>query len=44
MKRWAPKVLDRHQVLLFPPTPDRGIAEDHPVRLFDEILSPRDWS
>lgn len=44
MKRWAQKVLDRHQTLLFNPTLDSCIDQDHPVRLFDEILSQRNWS
>jgi len=44
MKRWAQKVLDRHQTLLFNPTLDSCIDEDHPVRLFDEILAQRNWS
>lgn len=44
MKRWAKTVLDRNQILLFPPKLDERIPEDHPVRLFDEILASRDWS
>jgi len=31
--------MDRRQILLFSPTLDAVISEDHPVRLFDEILS-----
>ena len=44
MKRWAQKVLDRHQTLLFNPTLDSCIDQDNPVRLFDEILSQQSWS
>ena len=44
MKRWAQKVLDRHQTLLFNPTLDSCIDQDHPVRLFDEILAQQNWS
>jgi transposase len=36
--------MQREQVSLFSPTLDAMIAEDHPVRLFDELLSTCDWS
>jgi transposase len=35
--------LDRNQAHLFSPTLDAMIPQDHPVRLFDEILSQSDW-
>jgi len=35
--------MDRNQIRLFSPTLDAVIPEDHPVRLFDEILSQLDW-
>lgn len=38
MSHWATAPLDRQQVVLFAPTLDAGIAGDHPVRLFDEVL------
>ncbi|HUX01714.1 MAG TPA: IS1182 family transposase [Phycisphaerae bacterium] len=43
MARWATSPMDRRQILLFSPTLDAVISEDHPVRLFDEILSAQDW-
>lgn len=36
--------MDRSQIMLFAPTLDSMIPEDHTVRLFDEILSRMDWS
>ena len=42
--RWASTPMDRTQVLLFYPTLEAMIPEDHPVRLFDEILNVCDWS
>jgi len=36
--------MDRNQILLFSPTLDSMIGEDHPVRLFDELLQLCDWS
>jgi transposase len=36
--------MDRTQILLFSPTLDSMIGEDHPVRLFDELLQLCDWS
>ena len=43
MTRWATAPIDRRQVTLFAPTLDDMIAADHPVRLFDELLSVMDW-
>jgi transposase len=36
--------LPRQQQIRFPTTLDEAIAEDHPVRLLDEILQRLDWS
>ena len=44
MARWAQPKMQRRQVTLFSPTLDAMIGEDHPVRLFDELLSMCDWS
>ncbi len=44
MARWAQPKMQREQVTLFSPTLDAMIGDDHPVRLFDELLSPCDWS
>lgn len=44
MSGWAKTPMDRDQVLLFNPTLDASISEDHPVRLYDEILANCDWS
>jgi len=44
MDYWAKAPMDRNQIALFSPTLDSWIPEDHPVRLFDEILSRLDWS
>jgi Transposase domain (DUF772) len=44
MDYWAKAPIDRNQIALFSPTLDSWIPEDHPVRLFDEILSRLDWS
>ena len=44
MDYWAKAPMDRNQIALFAPTLDSWIPEDHPVRLFDEILSRLDWS
>jgi transposase len=43
MANWARAKLDRRQAVLFSPTLDERIAEDHPVRLVDEILRECDW-
>jgi transposase len=39
---WAPVVIDRERYVL--PTLDKLIAQDDPVRLFDEVLATVDWS
>jgi len=44
MARWAAAPLDRRQVTMFSPTLDDMVAQDHPVRLFDELLAQMDWS
>jgi len=44
MAGWSQPPMERRQVTLFSPTLDAMIGEDHPVRLFDEILSLCDWS
>jgi transposase len=44
MDYWAKPGLDRMQALLFYPTLDESISDDHPVRLLDEILRGLDWS
>jgi transposase len=43
MDYWDSPPLDRKQTRLFSPTLDAMIPQDHPVRLFDEILSQLDW-
>ena len=44
MAGWSQPPMERRQVTLFSPTLDAMIGEDHPVRLFDELLSLCDWS
>ena len=44
MDYWAKPGLDRQQAMLFYPTLDQSINDDHPVRLLDEILRALDWS
>jgi transposase len=44
MTRWATATMDRTQILMFSPTLDSVVPDDHPVRLFDEILSAMDWA
>ena len=44
MARWAQPNIQRQQVSLFSPTLDAMIANDHPVRLFDDLLSVCDWT
>jgi len=44
MGYWATPPMDRTQIVLFAPTLDSMIPQDHCVRLFDEILSRMDWS
>ena len=41
---WAEAPMQREQIALFAPTLDSAIANDDPVRLFDEVLSGVDWS
>jgi transposase len=41
---WAKPPMAREQIVLFAPTLDATIAEDHPVRLVDEILGRMDWT
>ena len=43
-EHWAKAPMPRDQIALFSPTLDDVIGEDHPVRLFDEILRTLDWS
>lgn len=44
MDYWDQAPQKRDQLVLFPTTLDSVIPEDHPVRLFDEILQGQDWS
>jgi transposase len=44
MDYWARAPRNREQIVLFAPNLDEMIPEDHPVRLFDEILGLCDWS
>lgn len=44
MAHWAQSPMDRHQVVLFAPTLDQSIADDHSVRLFGETLQSFDFS
>ena len=44
MEYWDKASLRRDQILLFAPTLDESVSEDHAVRLLDEILRGRDWS
>ena len=41
---WAEAPTNREQIALFAPTLDSVIADDDPVRLFDEVLAGVDWS
>lgn len=43
MDYWDSPPLSRNQAQLFSPTLDAAIPQDHPVRLFDEILAQLDW-
>ena len=43
MSHWAAAPIDRSQIALFSPTLDDSLAEDHPVRLFDETLRGIDF-
>jgi transposase len=44
MDYWDQAPQKRDQLVLFPTTLDSRIPEDHPVRLFDEVLQLQDWS
>jgi len=44
MDYWSKAPMDRDQIALFSPTLDSWIPEDHPIRLFEEVLSSLDWS
>jgi transposase len=44
MDYWAKPGLDRQQAMLFYPTLEQSVSDDHPVRLLDEILRTLDWS
>lgn len=44
MAYWAKAPMKREQMVLFAPTLDAMIPQDHPVRLFEEILAACDWS
>jgi len=43
MNYWAKAKLNRNQTVLFSPTLDETIGENHPVRFFDEVLRGVDW-
>ena len=43
-QHWAKAPIERNQIVLFSPTLEDAISEDHPVRLLDEILRGLDWS
>jgi hypothetical protein len=38
MDYWAKPGLDRQQAMLFYPTLDQSLSDDHPVRHLDEVL------
>lgn len=40
---WATAPMNRSQSVLFSPTLDDSITEDHPVRVLDEVLGAMDW-
>lgn len=44
MEYWAKPRMARDQMVLFSPTLDASISDDHPVRLLDELLQGLDWS
>jgi transposase len=44
MEYWAKAPVKREQTVLFAPTLDASVGEEHPVRLFDELLASCDWS
>lgn len=41
---WATPPLSRQQSVLFSPTLDENVSEDHPVRILDEVLSSLEWA
>lgn len=43
MSYWQPAPWHRPQIVMFAPTLEDRIPEDHPVRLLDEILAAYDW-
>lgn len=44
MGYWAKAPMPREQIILFSTTLDDRVSDDHPVRLFAEILAGYDWS
>jgi transposase len=44
MSHWSAAPIDRTQITLFAPTLDDSLVEEHPVRLFDEVLRGIDFS
>jgi len=44
MANWAQPKMQREQVKLFSPNLDAMIPDDHPVRLFDDLLGLCDWT
>jgi transposase len=44
MDYWQKAPWERDQLVLFAPTLEERIPEDHPVRLIDEVLDAYDWS
>ena len=43
-EHWAKAPIERNQIVLFSPTLEDVVSQDHPVRLLDEILRKQDWS
>lgn len=43
MTSWAKPILNRYQTMLFSPTLDDMVPEDHPVRFYEELLLEHDW-
>jgi transposase len=41
---WSKPVIDRQQAVLFAPTLDSAVGDDHPVRLVAEVLESLDFS
>jgi len=44
MDYWQKAPINREQIVLFAPTLDAAIPDDHEVRLLDEILRGRNWT